>query len=291
MVEEIAAAYGFQRVELGERLEGGYANDLLRVDADGRALVARVKHPPVDEADLAWEHALVGRLAERLPEVLPPLATTDGRTWITVREDVVALMAFVDAAPADPAHRGAAAEALGRLHAAGGSLDPGPRPRLRPLAELDWPDPAIPEELAAWGDVLVRERPWAIEHVARVARERAPVRGLIHGDIFPGNVLVAGGALVATIDWEEAQVDWLCWDVAIALGTFCARGDELDAGACQVFLARYREVGGTMPEAEDDLLERLVRVKRILEVLRAPGDRHPRWEHQLANLRSLSRLG
>jgi hypothetical protein len=30
----------------------------------------------------------------------------------------------------------------------------------------------------------------------------------------------------------------------------------------------------------------LLRVKRILEVLRAPTDRHPRWKYQLANLRS-----
>ena len=34
----------------------------------------------------------------------------------------------------------------------------------------------------------------------------------------------------------------------------------------------------------------LVRVKLILEVLRAPTDRDPRWEQQLDNVRSLKNL-
>jgi hypothetical protein len=34
----------------------------------------------------------------------------------------------------------------------------------------------------------------------------------------------------------------------------------------------------------------LIRVKRILEVLRAPTDREPRWEHQRHNLRALAGL-
>jgi hypothetical protein len=35
----------------------------------------------------------------------------------------------------------------------------------------------------------------------------------------------------------------------------------------------------------------LLQVKRILEVLRAPTDRHPRWDYQLANLRAYQLLG
>ena len=41
---------------------------------------------------------------------------------------------------------------------------------------------------------------------------------------------------------------------------------------------------------DDDVLVPLVRVKRILEVLRAPTDRKPRWEHQRHNLQSLEKL-
>jgi len=46
-----------------------------------------------------------------------------------------------------------------------------------------------------------------------------------------------------------------------------------------------------MPGDDDDLILPLVRPKRILEVLRAPTDRQPRWDLQLANLEAYQALG
>jgi Ser/Thr protein kinase RdoA (MazF antagonist) len=288
-------AYGFDEVAIGERLEGGYANDLFRVVADGRTLVLRVKLPPGNVEDVVWEHRLTRSLSQRLAEVAAPLITRGGDTFFTLGDRLAWLVPFVDGAPADPAreeHRAAAARALGRLHRAGGELSPGRRPRLRPVAELDWPAPAVPEELRDWAAAIERARAWAVAYVARVAAERRPPASLAHGDFFPGNVLLAGDAVTAVLDWEEAQVDWLTWDLANAIGTFCSTGDDydLDPDACRAFVAAYRAGGGTAPARDDDLLVPLVRVKRILEVLRAPSDRDPRWEHQRRNLRSLERL-
>ena len=52
----------------------------------------------------------------------------------------------------------------------------------------------------------------------------------------------------------------------------------------------YRTGGGVLSRHDEALLVPLVRAKRILEVLRAPADRDPRWEHQRRNLRSLMQL-
>jgi hypothetical protein len=41
---------------------------------------------------------------------------------------------------------------------------------------------------------------------------------------------------------------------------------------------------------EEDLLLPLMRVKRTLEVRRAPTDREPRWEHQRHNVRAMTEL-
>jgi Ser/Thr protein kinase RdoA (MazF antagonist) len=95
---------------------------------------------------------------------------------------------------------------------------------------------------------------------------------------------------VTVIDWEEARIDWLTWDLANAVGTFCFAGDDLDRPAARGFVDAYREAGGTAPPEEEDLLVPLMRAKRILEVLRAPADRDPRWEHQRHNLRALRNL-
>jgi Ser/Thr protein kinase RdoA (MazF antagonist) len=95
-------AYGFGEVRVGERLEGGFANDLYRVVADGDALVLRIKRPPVDEGEVAWEHRLVRALSERLAEVAGPRPARDGSTFVRLEDRVGWLVPFVDAAPADP---------------------------------------------------------------------------------------------------------------------------------------------------------------------------------------------
>jgi len=138
--------------------------------------------------------------------------------------------------------------------------------------------------------VLAQARAWAIAKVSSIAASRSLPTSLVHGDFFQGNVLVADDQVVAVIDWEEAQSDWLVWDLASTVGAFCSIGDDVDRDASRRFVAAYRADGGPSPPNDDDLLIPLLRVKRILEVLRAPTDRHPRWEHQHRNLRSLDEL-
>jgi Ser/Thr protein kinase RdoA (MazF antagonist) len=232
--------------------------------------VLRIEHPPVLEYDIAWEHRVTGALSERLPEVSAPLAARAGRTFVDVEGRVAWLVPFVDGAPADAAreeHRLAAARALGRLHRA--AVPVPPRPRLEPLRRLAWPPLRVLPELEQWGAAIAREREWAISYVARIAGERRLPAGLTHGDYFPGNVLIAGDEVAAIVDWEEARPDWLSWDLANAAGSFCTCADELDRSACGRFVAAYRADGGTSPAGDDDLLVPLMRVRWILEVLRA----------------------
>ena len=126
--------------------------------------------------------------------------------------------------------------------------------------------------------------------VTWLERERRPVTGLTHNDIFEGNVLVHQGRVSAVLDWEEANIDWQVWDLASSLWPFCADGERLHRRAVTEFLTAYRAAGGTVPSDEDDLIVPLIRARRILEVLRAPTDRHPRWDLQEANLRAYTAL-
>jgi Ser/Thr protein kinase RdoA (MazF antagonist) len=171
----LADAFGFAEVAVGRRLDGGYANDLFVVNADGRKLVLRVKRPPVDEADVAWEHGLTQLLSTRLGEVVAPVPTRDGRTFVALANRVAWLMPFIDGGPADAhreQHRLAAARALARLHRVGRDLELPPRPRLSPLMRSDWPPAVTPDELARWRATIARSRNWAASFVATVARDR-----------------------------------------------------------------------------------------------------------------------
>jgi homoserine kinase type II len=301
--------YGLPRSRIERRLSGGYANDLFLVRSDLGAHVLRVMHPPVDPAAIGWEHTLLNALAPRLPEVCAPLPTLDGESSVRAADRFVAVFPYIKGAPAehgDERHRDAAAQLLGRFHAAAAELRPAQRPRAVALHELR---PAIergsyfagigaearpwPTELRTRTGFIDDARAWLLDFVEEVWARRKPTQGLVHGDFFVGNVLIEQERVVGLVDWEEARLDWTLFDVSSAVWEFCKSGDKttFDRLAAASFLASYRSAGGTLPADEDDLIVPLIRARRILEVLRSPYDRTVDWGYQLANLKAFERLG
>jgi Ser/Thr protein kinase RdoA (MazF antagonist) len=273
-------------------LEGGWANDVFVVESKRGTAVLRVKYPPSDPEGIVWEHALLERLKGAVPEVVAPLRAADGSSFFLYGDDAVTLVPFVDGEPADrgrEAHRRAAAELLGRLHAATSRLDTGPRPgvdgvrQLRTLAAAELP--------AAWSARVDALHQDALVLLDRVERAQL-VRGVVHGDFFSGNVLMRDDHVVALIDWEEAHVAPLVFELANAVWEFTKSKvtDDFDRDAAARFVASYRDAGGVVPPAEDDLIVPLIRAKRVLELLRAPSDRHVDWDYQAHNLRSAENL-
>jgi Ser/Thr protein kinase RdoA (MazF antagonist) len=286
----VGERYGLGQPITARRLTGGYANDVFKLDAAGPPSVLHLKHPPVDRDSLDWEHQLLARLSSHLPEALAPMPATDGSTWFWFRGRPVWLVAWAPGRPAGPEHREAVATVLGRLHAC--PVEMSSRPNHAGLLQLPLPRlRQLPAALAPWRSDIARARAELTDLVRWLDRERRPVTGTTHNDIFEGNVLVHEGRVTAVLDWEEAEVDWQVWDLASSLWPFCAIGDRLDDRAVAEFLAAYRSAGGPVPPAEDDLIVPLVRARRILEVLRAPTDRDPRWDLQLANLRAYKSIG
>jgi Ser/Thr protein kinase RdoA (MazF antagonist) len=76
-----------------------------------------------------------------------------------------------------------------------------------PLRELAWAEPPLPQPLRDLTQQIRDARAWAVDLVASL-RSRRLVTGLVHGDFFRGNVLVAGDRAVGLVDWEEMTVDW-----------------------------------------------------------------------------------
>jgi aminoglycoside phosphotransferase (APT) family kinase protein len=147
--------------------------------------------------------------------------------------------AIVDAAVVGDAVRNAA-RTLAVLHA----LDPddlglGTEPRVGPAEEverwcrlLETVDQAL---VAGWPDVAARLR----------AAEPAPTArpSVVHGDFRLGNLLTAGGSVVAVVDWEI----WTVGDPRVDLGWFLANCDP----------ATYRRATGyeTSVPPLDDIIE------------------------------------
>lgn len=298
--------FGWRNLHVVRRLSGGYANDVFAAEGDGGHIVIRIVRRPVDLAELAWEHRLLGRLAPSVPEVIAPLKAPDGSTFFEHDDrGAVVVLPFVDGRPAQPwFDRAAAATVLARFHRAAADLDLDPRPGLVRLCELREGiesgryftaiGPAarpLPPELAARGDEIDTAREWMLATVEQLA-QRGLTTAPTHGDVFRGNMLVRDGSVVGMVDWEEANVDWVAHELANAMWEFCKSGDlVLDRDAGDEFVRTYRNAGGPVPSAEDDTLIPLVRVRRVLELLRAPYDRTVDWNYQLCNLEAFHGLG
>ena len=173
-------------------------------------------------------------------------------------------------------------------------MDLDPRPQHARIDELSFPEIGeYPTEFADSVRRLAELREWAISFVAALVRDgRELTTGLVHGDLFPGNLLVENGRAKALLDFEEAHVGWQAFDVAHAMWDFSldAAGTGLHRSGAERFMSVYRAAGGTVPPEEDDLLVPFVRVKRILEVLRAPTDREVDWGYQRRNMLAADRL-
>jgi Ser/Thr protein kinase RdoA (MazF antagonist) len=170
------------------------------------------------------------------------------------------------------------------------AVDRGERPGaegLRQLRSLN-----VDRLPAAWRARVERDRGEALELLAAAA-EREPLEGGLHGDLFPGNVLVHDGAAVGLIDWEEPHVGWLAGELGNAMWECCRdpSGDDLDRAAAERFVRAYRAAGGPVPAAEDGPLLPLLRARRLLEVLRAPTDRHVDWGYHWRNVQVFEHLG
>ena len=64
----------------------------------------------------------------------------------------------------------------------------------------------------------------AITQIPKVVQELSskslPIQQ-IHGDFYPGNMLVIGNRIVGLFDWEESILEWRIWEVAQAIVGFC----------------------------------------------------------------------
>lgn len=70
-------------------------------------------------------------------------------------------------------------------------------------------------------------------------------RGIVHGDLFPNNTIFNGEQLVGIIDFEEAALDSLLFDIGMGINGFCFQDNVLDKKLLDNFLegySRYRRL-------------------------------------------------
>lgn len=195
-----------------ERLKGGAANSSFRADLDGNPTVVITV---LDNHSLESAHRLVELtdwLIENGVHTPPILRDVNGDAIAVHAGHPVITRPFLSGAQPDHLSVAQAAQvgrSLRELHS------------LRPPREIALPDRRLPD---SWIQLLGGEAPSELTDVIEFAI--ASVGGiypaepkLIHGDLFPDNMIWGGGESLQMLDWETASLDLPVLDVG-----FCAIG-------------------------------------------------------------------
>jgi homoserine kinase type II len=233
----------------------GATNTGYHVWAGGQRLFLRVNEA-MGEADVRFEaevHHYLHQARFPVPELR---LAQDGRAWVEIGGKLAMLFAYApgeDLAPTaiTPDRCRRIGEQLGRLHElAAGFPVARPNPygrawvgdRLRELA-ADPPDAEAKAVLPLLDDEL-----------AFAQRLPGAPRGLLHGDLFPDNVLWIGDRVSAILDWEMCGIDPFAYDLGVAVNAWCYTG-SFQADRARALLSGYHARRKLEPETAEALHE------------------------------------
>ncbi|HTB59036.1 MAG TPA: homoserine kinase [Polyangia bacterium] len=301
-VRAILRDFGVDGYRAHQPIPVGTINTNVRVETESGALFLRINEGKSLD-DVVREAAIVSYVAARGVPTPAPLTSTTGQPFVLWQEQIVSVFPWIagrtlDRAALTPAHAAAVGGALAALHQAGADF-PDHRPgryepdeidrRLARVAALGRP------ELGPAATILRAE-------LASLATERAAAlpMGLIHGDLFVDNVLFAGEALGALLDFEQASWGRLGYDLAVTVLAFGFGRDDFRPELTRALIDAYLASRSRSPSPEEqaafgpELRFAACRfaVTRITDVHlkqgagAAPGKRFQRYLARLASVRA-----
>ncbi len=255
---EIAAAlarYGLPAPSSARPEPRGAVNTGWHVWSGGHRYFLRVNEGK-GEADVRFEaevHRYLGQARFPAPEVR---IAADGRPFTEVAGKPALLFAYApgeELAPAaiTPERCRRLGEQLGRLHELAAGF---PSARPNPFGRA-WVAERVRDIEEAPADAEVEAvLPLLRDELAFAQRLPGAPRGLVHGDLFPDNVLWIGDRVSAILDWEMSGVDPFAYDLGVAVNAWCFDGSFL-APRANALLAGYAGRRKLEPETTEALYE------------------------------------
>ncbi len=247
-LSQLASAFGLGDVHAHRAIAAGTINSNYEIETARGPFFVRVNEGK-SEHDVAWEARLVAALADERVPTPPPLIAQDGRPYAPLPGPITKWVSVfpwraghhLKASEVTPELAKAFGAALAQLHIAGLVLPAAWRRgsiydhahlvgRFERFARED--DPALTHAIEILGEELA-------EAGRQAAVRRRATHGMIHGDLFRDNVLWAGNAISAILDFEQASGGSLVYDLAVCINDWCwSDGPRLDVAAA--LLAGYQ---------------------------------------------------
>lgn len=251
----LTRAFGVGELVAFERIEAGTINANYRIETAAGRWFLRVNEGKTAE-DVAYEVELVAALRDRGIPTPAMVATPSGERVVWHAERPVNLFEWaegghVEEGQIESGHLEELGGALAALHGAGDEL--GPRYRRTSIYTTE----RIAERFAGFSTSTDPHVAAAVPTIAaelellageRERREALP-QTVIHGDLFPDNVLFDRRGLLALLDFEQASGGAALYDLAVCLNAWCFEEGELRAPLADALLRGYRAVR-TLAELE-----------------------------------------
>ena len=215
-------------------------------DGRGARFILTMYERRIDTADLPFFLGLLDHLAGRGCPVPRTIHDRAGRAFRRHESKAIALIEFLpglSVSEPTPAQTRAVGSALAQLHLA--ATDFGGE-RANALGPASWRTfanacgaPGL-ADIAPGLDALVARE---LDRMAREWPQALPV-GVIHADLFPDNVLLAGAAVSGMIDFYFACTDITAYDIAVTHAAWCFSGDgrRFDPARSRALLEGYEAV-------------------------------------------------
>jgi homoserine kinase type II len=232
----------------------GAVNTGYHVWAGGRRFFLRVNEDKT-EAAVRFEAEVQEYLQQARFPVPDLRAAQDGKRWIHVNGKAAMLFAYApgeDLPPPaiTPERCRRVGEQLGRLHELSAGFA---HSRANPFGRA-WVGERIQELAAAPDEETAAILPMLRDELAFAQKLPGAPRGLVHGDLFPDNVLWIGDRVSAILDWEMCGIDPFAYDLGVAVNAWCFAG-SFQADRAKALLAGYAARRKIEPETASALYE------------------------------------
>ncbi len=213
---ELVLQFGAGNLISAKGIAEGVENSNYLVETTKGRFIFTVYEKRVDTADLPFFMAMIDHLVAKGCPVPASLKTADGSATISHKGKSMAMMEFMPGLSVShptPEQALSTGRALGQLHAA---LKDFTLNRPNTLGLDGWLDLA-----ERCGDDLDKIQPGLKQRVAdecAFLRAHWPAgldKSVIHADLFPDNVLMAGDKVCAVIDFYFACTEIRAWDLAV----------------------------------------------------------------------------
>ena len=223
MIDRVLLQYDIGQHRALTGITQGVENTNYKLETDQGHYILTIYEKRVDPADLPFFINLKTHLAEQGYPCPTPVGANDGHVLQKIQGKSMAIVSFLNGtstASPQPPHCHAAGAVLADMHLKGAHFDM-QRPNAlgqhawRPLADQIKADVAHTDH----SDQMPQIENW-LTGIEKDWPDRLP-EGVIHGDLFPDNVLFDHTAITGVIDFYFACQDMLAYDLAVMINAWC----------------------------------------------------------------------